>query len=495
MKIGKGETIMKHQTGRRKFLRLLPMMALCLWLTACSRENAQETIEKAQESLQNITSMSYDIGMDMEMSGGGQTVAMSTTASADYIMEPAQMKLDMEVSMNGMGGMGTSSYLVEENGVYTLYTGISNGSQTYWQVSEMENMDSYSQYNAEANLELYLSCAESFQKNGEELIGETKTVRYDGIIAGDALSQVIKSSGISAQMAALGLDETMSDSMFEDLKDLPISIWIAEDTYIPMKYEMDMTDLMQSMMTGIMSGLGEESAGTDIRVNKVFVSMTIHNINNVTSIEVPKDALAAGLTGASGLEDTTRIVPGELNDQNYQSFFQPAQDLGYQYVGRTYCKAPTDMLGEGAFLTAYLPYGDALSYSDDGLTVWSSAHGMQVSQTSLYTEGNAQTVVDQAYQELVNSGLNLIEPEIGETQYNTDYDISYKQIAYYEEVNGETLPRVAILYADYKQPNYYLYAQITYMPEQFDDQYPAMLNELSDAFALSLPQFALSQFY
>lgn len=482
--------MMKHKTGRRKLLRLLPVMALCLCLTGCSRENAQEAIEKAQESLQDITSMSYDITMDMEMSGGGQTVAMSTTASADYILEPAQMKLDMEVSMNGMGGMGTSSYLVEENGVYTLYTGISNGSQTYWQVSEMENMDSYNQYNAEANLELYLSSAESFQENGEEIIGETKTIRYDGIISGDDLSQVIKSSGISAQMSALGLDESISDSMFRDLKDLPVSIWIAEDTYIPMKYEMDMTGLIQNIMTGILSDMGEDAAGADIRIDRVLISMTIHNINNLTSIEVPKDALAAGLTGASGFEDTTRVVTEELNEENYQSFFQPAQDLGYQYVGRTYCKAPEGMLGEGAFLTAYLPYGNQLSYSDDGLTVQSSAHGMHVSQTTLYTEGNAQTVVDQAYQELVDSGIELIDQEIGETQYDADYDIAYKQIAFYEEE-----PRVAILYADYKQNNYYLYAQITYMPEQFDDQYPAMLDELSDAFALSLPQFALSQFY
>ena len=52
-----------------------------------------------------------------------------------------------------------------------------------------------------------------------------------------------------------------------------------------------------------------------------------------------------------------------------------------------------------------------------------------------------------------------------------------------------------MLYADNKQEHYYLYAQITYLPEQFDEQYPQMLEELRDAFGLSLPQYTLSEFY
>ena len=67
-----------------------------------------------------------------------------------------------------------------------------------------------------------------------------------------------------------------------------------------------------------------------------------------------------------------------------------------------------------------------------------------------------------------------------------DYDIAVKQAAYLE--NGGTVPRIAILYADRKQEGYYLSAQITYLPEQMDGDYPVLRLELSSAYALTLPE-------
>ena len=61
-----------------------------------------------------------------------------------------------------------------------------------------------------------------------------------------------------------------------------------------------------------------------------------------------------------------------------------------------------------------------------------------------------------------------------------------KQVYYFEE--DRTKVRVVILYADYKQEGYYLSAAIAYQPELMDDEYPALLEELRDAYALNLPE-------
>ena len=75
---------------------------------------------------------------------------------------------------------------------------------------------------------------------------------------------------------------------------------------------------------------------------------------------------------------------------------------------------------------------------------------------------------------------------MSDTTYFEEYDIAVKQIAYLEA--GGTVPRIAILYADCKQTDYYLSAQITYLPEQMDEDYPALRLELSSAYALTLPE-------
>lgn len=486
---------MRNEKRKRRFRLLLPAILSALLLTGCTRETAADAIVKAQESLQNIESMSYTLTMDMEMSGEGQTMRMMTLAGVDYIREPEQMKMEMTSKINGVGGINMTSYMTQTDGIYTMYSGLDMGEQTFWQKAELENMDFYTQYNAESNLELYLSCAESFEAAGEGTLSNgMETIRYNGIISGDQLEKVIKNAGISSQLESMGFDTSMTQAMFRELGDLPVSIWIEKDTYMPAQYEMDMTDIMQGMMSGMMKSLGDDTT-TDITVDRVYISMTVQSVNDVNHIEIPEEALAAESAETEGAMETTQLIEQELTDENYRSFFQPAKDFGYTYVGRAYCKAPQGMFGKESFLDAYLPFSDNLTYSEDGQTLWSSAHGMQVLQTTAYTEENAQAVVEQAYQELVDADINFLESEVGETQYDAAYDIAFKPVGFYEDTGNGKQPRIAVLYADRKQEHYYLYAQITYMPEQFDEQYPAMLEELRDAFGLSLPQYTLSQFY
>ena len=175
----------------------------------------------------------------------------------------------------------------------------------------------------------------------------------------------------------------------------------------------------------------------------------------------------------------------QITEENYQELFSPAVQLGYEQVGVAYIKAPEGMFGRDAFLDAYLPYGPKLEYQDDGRTVQSTAHGMSVSVTMAEAK-DAKAAVEQAFAKFAASGADLYEDGVYESQYLGDLDIAYKQILFFE--NNRTLPRIAFLYADVKQEGYYLCAQITYLPEQMDEEYPALLEELRDVFALDLPQ-------
>lgn len=176
----------------------------------------------------------------------------------------------------------------------------------------------------------------------------------------------------------------------------------------------------------------------------------------------------------------------EITQENYQTLFQPTVDMGYEHIGTAYFKAPEDMFGREAFLDAYLPYGDQLEYLKDGYQVQSTAHGMRVSVTMFQSGESAQAVVDRAYQELVDSGVDIYEEGVYDSVYVEEYDAAYQQLVFFED--NRTKPRISILYADVKQQDFYLCAQITYLPEQMDDAYPALVEELSDVFGLSLPE-------
>ncbi|MBD5170105.1 MAG: hypothetical protein HDT20_08340 [Oscillibacter sp.] len=200
------------------------------------------------------------------------------------------------------------------------------------------------------------------------------------------------------------------------------------------------------------------------------------------------DVNAALLYILESAQVTAQANPlAEITEENYQSLFRLYEEE-YETIGVGYIKVPEDMFGYAdAFVDVYVPYSDAPEYLNDGYAIRSAAHGMEVTVTMAYTDGNAADVVDEAADALINSGVYTYEEGIGETQYVEDYDIAYKQVLYLTEDNEEM--QLAVLYADTRDNGYYYSAQITYQLERTDDLYSVTVAELGDVFALSLPEF------
>ncbi len=184
----------------------------------------------------------------------------------------------------------------------------------------------------------------------------------------------------------------------------------------------------------------------------------------------------------SSLQPTASPALPELDPQD---LFHVGEELGYKFTAVGYIQAPEELFGPDAFLDAHVPYSQSPAYLDDGHTIRSAAHGMEVTVTIALSEGDARDVVDEAYALMVSSGLDIYEEGVQETHYFDEYDIAVKQVSYFEQ--DRTLVRVAVLYADYKQDGCYLSASIVYQPELMDGDYPALLAELSDAYSLTLP--------
>ncbi len=267
---------------------------MALSLAACASgkpATPEEVLKAASEKVAAAKSMSSEVIMDMKMASAGQTIQMTMTGAVEAIEEPMAMHMDMTMDMGAMGSMKMQMYMTEEEGAYQLYVGTDDGSgATTWAAQSVPDADQMKQYDTQANMELYLKSGSNFQENGTETIEGKETVRYDGVITNECFNEVFTSTGVLDQFSSLGVNAETAQSMFTDLGDLPISVWVEKESNLPVKYEMDMTAMMQSIMTKTMEAAGSTEAVT---VESVYMTMLIHGIDNVESIEVPQEALDA----------------------------------------------------------------------------------------------------------------------------------------------------------------------------------------------------------
>ena len=139
-------------------------------------------------------------------------------------------------------------------------------------------------------MELYLSTGSSFQEAGTETVEGKEAVRYDGVITNDSFNELFESTGILDQFSSLGVNEETAKPMPTVLGDRPLSIWVEKGSGLPVKYDMDMTAMMQSIMTKAMEAAGSTET---ITIETVHMTMLVHGIDNVESIEIPQEALDA----------------------------------------------------------------------------------------------------------------------------------------------------------------------------------------------------------
>ena len=278
---------------------LLCSAALLFSLSACGN-NAEEApatpadaiiaaSQKANEATSMSASNQMHIDIAMSESSESYNIDMNVNMDIDMIMEPIQMQIAYSMDMGELLG-GTISgdvYITEDSGVFTAH------SYTFgqWTTEEIPLGD-LEQYNVQATIQLYLNSAESFVNAGEETLesGITAT-KYTGVISNEALSDVISSTGVTDSLAGLATDENVDwESIYKDIGEMPISIWISSEGY-PVRYEFDMTKLMNKMFTNMMNQLAGSDLGVTIVTNAVTMTMDC-SYNTITEITVPAEALA-----------------------------------------------------------------------------------------------------------------------------------------------------------------------------------------------------------
>ena len=268
---------------------LAALMLASVWLVGCGERSPEELWATAKENIVTAKSARLHMTMDMAFDLQGETTSMTMKMEEACTQDP----LSAEVTIK----MDTTMYLVQEGKEYVSYTKVSGGilgdEDVGWSQSTIDVTD-LKQYNAMDNAKLYLDVLNSFQSAGKEAIGSYNTIRYDGKVTGQDISKMLDTLGDNVSSMLSTADASTMADLFSQLDGIPMSVWIDQKTALPVRYEMDLSGMVNQLMRTMINALGSlSSEAVDFQVSKARVTVECSDYNAVAPITVPQEVLDA----------------------------------------------------------------------------------------------------------------------------------------------------------------------------------------------------------
>jgi len=303
---------------KKKFLALILTGVLTLSAVACgdsskdantsvnatsqteAQDNAEQSseaqpevdpLEEAVKNMKSVTSMEAQMIMDMDMtvSADGQEQSIETSTVMDMVCfsDPLKIKMDMTMDMGDQGSMNMQIYAEpSEDGAYHVYT--YDGQS--WSDNEVAE-SALAQYDARSSMINSIGDVSKYKQDGAEQINGANAFKYSYLLTEEETKQqMIESGALDSVGKSLGLDVSQMDGMFDNLGDLTAYVWIDEASMYPVKYELDMTTVMNALMANVLEAMGEQAQGASLTVPELKVVMTCSNFNNVADFTIPDEA-------------------------------------------------------------------------------------------------------------------------------------------------------------------------------------------------------------
>lgn len=263
------------------------IMALSLAACGGAGGDSSDPLAAAQENMAKVTSMDATMTMEMDMEAGGESVETVTTMDMTVFSEPMRMKMDMSMDMGALGAVNMEVYAEEdEGGAYTMY--LYDGSNWYAQAATESELD---QYDFSGDISDYIESVSSFNQEGTEQVDGVSAYKYTGVISGSDMEKVMLSSGVLDSLSTTtSMDESQMAEMLSGLGDIAVTLYISEDGPYPIRYEMDMTAIMDGLMGKIVEAMGSEAGDMTMSISKTTLVLTYSNLNNATDFTIPEEA-------------------------------------------------------------------------------------------------------------------------------------------------------------------------------------------------------------
>lgn len=168
-------------------------------------------------------------------------------------------------------------------------------------------------------------------------------------------------------------------------------------------------------------------------------------------------------------------------EENHKDMYHLGREEGYTVVGIALVPTPYE---DKPFLRVPLPYGGEVTYLEDGGAM-AQAHGLRIQVRACYSPEGPQAIVEEAWAQIQAESRDLYQDGVFETDYDAETDIATKQISFWE---GEEARLSFLVAQPMREEGRYRYMEVTYIPEDMDDDYSTLIQEFSHASDLFLPE-------
>ena len=294
---------------------------------------------------------------------------------------------------------------------------------------------------------LILQTDDAFQASTTELEDQENALSY----------QLSLQYGVGEEAAQISLERTEGENARCLRPDSEDFLWGMGDNGVTYRYNLRTVQLPHEQTAHTGAALSER--GTLIIIECVH--------DDDTDEELARGTLLYML-------ENLQFTGPAITEENYQEQFCPAINLGFNYCGQAFFKAPEGMFEYDVFLDTFMPCGGKMNYYDDGISMMTKAHGLRVSAAIVPNEGTAMDVVEQAYQDLKTAGRQYDEQTLFQDAYNEEGNNACRLTVYYD--GGRT--RVTVLVAIEEREGCYLFKEMTCLPEEVDSEYQAVFKEM-----------------
>lgn len=271
----------------KKAKRILVFAILAaMLLSLCGCGMFRTRVAKAAIKMSKLDSLHADvemqIGMGISLLGQDVNADAAITGGADIQRDPERVYVNLMAEVAGFE-QNLLFYGVGRDDGFDVYSSADSGDS--WTKGSVEDDDSSKNSKADGkSLFLLLSeGAASFKEYGKEKVNGSDAIRYNGKITSDELRQALELAN-AKQALEESLDVELDDDVFEDLGDVPVSIWIDVKSGMIVRVEMDMSDVMQGLVPVLVDKAMEKTdvgIGVNTKVYEVTVSITLSEFDAV----------------------------------------------------------------------------------------------------------------------------------------------------------------------------------------------------------------------
>lgn len=271
----------------KKAKRILVFAILAaMLLSLCGCGMFRTHVAKAAIKMSKLESLHADvemqIGMGISVLGQDVNADATVTGGADIQRDPERVYVNMNAEVAGFE-QNMLLYAVGRDGGADVYYSADSGES--WTKDSIENDDSSKSSKADGkSVFLLLSdSAASFKEYGKEKVNGSDAIRYNGKITSDELKQALELADVKQSLEE-SLDVELDDDVFEDLGDVPVSIWIDVKSGMIVRVEMDMSDVMQGLVPVLVDKAMEKTdvgIGVNTKVYDVTLSVTLSEFDAV----------------------------------------------------------------------------------------------------------------------------------------------------------------------------------------------------------------------